>query len=342
MLTSTAKNLAYRSLASTAIPRILHRTLFPNKLTIVTYHGVVRRPLEIYDWCFLDEESFRQQLAYLKKHFDVVSLAAAVDALRAGKLNRPTAVITLDDGYQNNYSIAFPILREFALPATVFIATGFINTDDTFWTLRLNLSLADTKRTSLSWNGENLDLSDTPSRVKANVIIRKSLRDLPRPELMSRLSQIIKLLGEDPKRSIELDSPFRMLTAQAVKEMNQSGLIEFGAHTHTHRILTRLSFDECKNEIELSVGRVEELSGRACRFFAYPLGGREHYNQQSIDILRSLGICAAVTTRPGANDRKTPLLELRRYGAGPNDDMAVFQLKLHHLRPGIVGLSESQ
>ena len=112
--------------------------------------------------------------------------------------------------------------------------------------------------------------------------------------------------------------------------MNQSGLVEFGAHTHTHRILARLSSDECKNEIELSVRGVEELSGRACRFFAYPLGGPRDYNQQSIDILRSLGICAAVTTRTGANDRKTPLLELRRYGAGPNDDMAVFQLKVHH------------
>jgi peptidoglycan/xylan/chitin deacetylase (PgdA/CDA1 family) len=335
MLTSTAKNLAYRSLVSTTIPRILHRTLFSNKLTIVTYHGVVRAPLEIYDWCFLDEESFRQQLAYLKKHFDVVSLSAAVEALRTGQLNRPTAVITLDDGYQNNYSVAFPILREFTLPATVFIATGFIDTDDTFWTLRLNLSLADTKRTSLSWNGKVLDLRDIASRAKANVVIRKSLRDLPRPELMSRLSQIIKLLGEDPKRPIEVDSPFRMLTAQAVKEMNQSGLIEFGAHTHTHPILARLSPEECKNEIELSVRGVDELSGRACKFFAYPLGGRDDYNQQSIDILRNLGICAAVTTRTGANDRKTPLLELRRYGAGPNDDMAVFQLKVHHLRPGV-------
>jgi peptidoglycan/xylan/chitin deacetylase (PgdA/CDA1 family) len=241
-------------------------------------------------------------------------------------------VITLDDGYQNNYSVAFPILREFALPATVFITTGFINTADTFWNLRLNLSLANTKRTSLSWNGKVLDLRDIASRAKANVMIRKSLRDLPRPELMSRLSQIIKSLGEDPERPIELNCPFRMLTTQAVKEMSQSSLVEFGAHSHTHPILARLSFEECKNEIELSVRRVEELSGRACRFFAYPLGGRHDYNRQSIDILRSLGICAAVTTRAGANDDKTPLLELRRYGAGPNDDMAVFQLKVHHLR----------
>jgi peptidoglycan/xylan/chitin deacetylase (PgdA/CDA1 family) len=337
MLKSVIKNLAFPAFVQSGAPRLLHRHFFPQKLTIITYHAVVRTPLEIYDWCFLDEESFRRQLAYLKKHFDVVSLSVAVEALRAGKLNHPTAVITFDDGYQNNYAVAFPILREFALPATVFITTGFIDTDDTLWNLRLNLSLANTKRASLSWNGKVFDLSDRASRAKANVIIRKSLRDIPRPEFISRLTEVIELLGEDPERPIELDSPFRMLTAQAVQEMNQSGLIEFGAHTHTHPILARLSFEDCKNEIELSVRRVEELSGQACRLFAYPLGRRHHYNQQSIKILRNLGICAAVTTQTGANDRKTPLLELRRYGAGPSDDMAVFQLKVHHLNPGIVG-----
>ena len=153
MLRLAAKSFACAAVAKTGVPRLLHACLFPSKLTIVTYHAVVRSPLKIYDWCFLGEESFRQQLTYLKKHFDVVSLAAAVEVLRAGKLNRPTAVITLDDGYQNNYSVAFPILREFGFPATVFIATGFIDTDDTLWTLRLNLSLAATKRTSLPWKG---------------------------------------------------------------------------------------------------------------------------------------------------------------------------------------------
>jgi peptidoglycan/xylan/chitin deacetylase (PgdA/CDA1 family) len=164
------------------------------------------------------------------------------------------------------------------------------------------------------------------SKTKANILIRKLLRDFPRRELVSWLSEIIKALGEDPEKPVELDCPFRMLTGQAIREMSQSGLVEFGAHSHTHPILSRLSFEECNNETELSVRGVEELSGRACRFFAYPFGGRHDYSQQSMDILRSLGICAAVTTRTGANDHRTPLLELRRY------EVALFQLKVHHLR----------
>jgi hypothetical protein len=103
MLKPVIKNLAFPVFVRSGAPRLLHRHFFPQKLTIITYHAVIRTPLKIYDWCFLDEESFRQQLTYLQKHFEVVSLAAAVEALRAGKLNRPTAVITLDDGYQDNY-----------------------------------------------------------------------------------------------------------------------------------------------------------------------------------------------------------------------------------------------
>jgi peptidoglycan/xylan/chitin deacetylase (PgdA/CDA1 family) len=155
---------------------------------------------------------------------------------------------------------------------------------------------------------------------------------------MSRVSEIIKLLGDDPIGPIELDSPFRMLTAQAVREMSQSGLVEFGAHTHTHPILSRLSTEECKNEIELSIRRVEEITGRVCRFFAYPFGGLEDYSQDAVDILRNLGVRAAVTTLSGPNDRNSPPLELHRYSAGADEEMALFQLKVHHLIHGVRAL----
>jgi peptidoglycan/xylan/chitin deacetylase (PgdA/CDA1 family) len=297
----------------------------------------VRSPLNIYDWCFLDEDSFRIQLLYLKEQFDVIPLSVAVVAMRDGTLNRPTAVITFDDGYQNNYTVAFPILRELALPATIFLTTGFIDTDDTFWNLRLNLSLANTNRTSLAWNGKALDLSNAASRAKANVMIRRSLRDLPRAELMARLRRIIELLGEDPQKPVEPCSPFGMLKAKAIEEMSRSGLVEFGAHSHTHPILARLSFAECKAEIDLSIRRVEELTGRPCKCFAYPFGGTQDYNKETIDIVRSHGITAAVTTVAGPNDDKVSLLELRRYGSGPGDSMAVFQLKVHHMNvPGVL------
>jgi peptidoglycan/xylan/chitin deacetylase (PgdA/CDA1 family) len=327
------KSLAAKAIARPGLPRLLHKIFLADKLAIVTYHGIIRSPLTIRDWCFLDEDSFRTQAAYLKRHFDVLPLSAAVEALRHGKINRPTAAITFDDGYHNNYSIAFPILREFSLPATIFLTTALIDTGETLWHLRLHRSLSKTTKNSLEWNGRRLDLAGTASRAKANGEIKNQLAALPHPELFRRLRGIVGALGDEFDEPIETDSPFRMLNTEAIDEMIASGLIEFGAHTHSHPILSRLSRGECQDEIERSIEAVRKLTGHPCELFAYPFGGQNDYNQNAIDCLRSLGIPAAVTTLTGPNDKDAPLLELRRYGAGAGEDMSVFQFKVHHLMP---------
>ena len=96
MLKPLIKNLVFPVFANSGAPRLLHERLFPQKVTIVTYHAVVRSPLPIYDWCFLDESSFRNQMLYLKKHFNVLPLSTAVEALKLGNIDRPTAVITFE------------------------------------------------------------------------------------------------------------------------------------------------------------------------------------------------------------------------------------------------------
>jgi peptidoglycan/xylan/chitin deacetylase (PgdA/CDA1 family) len=339
MLTAEIKTFVCEAMARSGLPRLLHKVFFADKLTIVMYHGVVRSPLKLFDWCFIEEGLFRSQLTYLKAHFDVVPLSTAVRLVQDGEIKRPTAAITFDDGYQNNYSVAFPILRELSLPATIFIATGFIDTEDTFWNLRLNRSLANTTTNTLSWNGSTFDLNGTPSREKANVSIRKSLRDLPRPQLLARLDEVLRALGEELDSPIEADSPFRMLDSRMIAEMAASGLVDFGAHSHSHRRLSRLSPKECREEIEMSVSEVRRLTGRSCDVFAYPLGRRQDYSRESVDVLRELGIRAAVTTLSGPNDRNVPALELQRYGAGANENMSLFQLKVHHLMPRKAGAS---
>jgi hypothetical protein len=196
------KDLAMPILARSGVPRLFHRCVYSDKLTIITYHGIVRTPLPIYDWCFLDKGIFREQMVYLKRHFDVLPLSRAVDAVKLGKISRPTTVITFDDGYENNWTVAFPILQELQLPAAIFLTTSWIDTGNTLRYLRLNEALANTRESLLLWNGRSLDLRNTQSREHANVLIRQEIRALPQSERMSRLSAIIKQLGDEPDRPI--------------------------------------------------------------------------------------------------------------------------------------------
>jgi len=309
---------------------MLHLALWRNQCAILVYHAVIRSPLTIGNWCFLDESSFRSQMNYLRRHFEVVHLLEAVGRMQEGKMDRPIAVITFDDGFQNNYDVAFPILREAGLPATIFLSTGLVNTSNTVWFCHLNRALASTGKRSLDWNGSRFDLSGPHPKKEASVAIQNRLKEFAHPQLLAELRKIILELGQDPHCPIEADSPYRMLSKEAITEMANSELIEFGAHTHTHSILSRLSQKQQRDEIERSVTEIGEMTGRPCQLFAYPNGSAQDYDAESIQTLVACGVRAAVTTIVGPNDKMTPAMELRRYGIGPDESIALFQLKVHH------------
>jgi peptidoglycan/xylan/chitin deacetylase (PgdA/CDA1 family) len=183
----------------------------------------------------------------------------------------------------------------------------------------------------LNWNGAEFDLSGPDSKTQISNILQEKLKNLPHPELLSEISSIILALGDDPNYPIEIGSPYRMLSHNAIQEMSYSGLIEFGAHTHMHAILSRLPWKECVDEIERSVAIIHRLTSHPCKLFSYPNGEINDYNSDIINILKDYGVRAAITTIAGSNNCKTPVMELRRYGIGPNLSMAGFQMRVHHM-----------
>jgi peptidoglycan/xylan/chitin deacetylase (PgdA/CDA1 family) len=323
------------------MPQLLHKLAYQDQLTIIMYHGITKDPLMVDDWCFITEEYFRTQIEYLMKYFEIVSLSEGVSRMERGAIKQPTAVITFDDGYQNNFDVAFPILREERIPATIFLTTGLINTDDTVWYGRINLALSKTQRTHIEWNGLRLDLLRSDLKAKASAAIQEGLKKLEYSQLMARLRGIVLELGDDPDASIEMGSPFRMLDQKAIGEMAACGIIEFGAHTHHHSILSHLSDRELENEVRQSTDAVYELTGQPCKYFAYPNGRVDDYNSETIQNLKTYGVQIAVTTMSGPNDRMTPVMELRRYGIGAGMSMAEFQLRVHHFTSKILGLITS-
>ena len=303
----------------------------PQAVGIVMYHGVVRSPLTVADWCFLAEPVFRSQLKYLKDHFELIPLSAAVVRMQERSILRPTIAITFDDGFQNNYEVAFPVLCEEGLPATIFLTTGLIDTNDTVWFCRLNRALANTRLALLDWDGCRFDVSGIEAKAKASSAIQNRLKAYPQPRLSTELREIILELGDDPEAPIEVDSPYRMLSGQAIAAMTATGLIEVGAHTCSHAILSLLSPQERKAEIEQSLDAVRRLTGRPCNLFAYPNGRREDYDQDSIRILKTLGVHTCVTAIEGLNDTMTSSMELKRYGIGGDLALNDFELLIQPL-----------
>lgn len=313
--------------------RLLQRAFFRNKVAILMYHAVVRAPLAVPDWCFISERDFLRQMEYLHRNFKVISLAEAVVNLQENSINEPTVVITFDDGYQNVYDVAYPVLSQFGLPATVFLNTAFINTANTVWFCTLNQAISETTLQTFAWSGQVYDLTSTVAKAETSAKLQSALKHLPHQELLEKLEEIREALGIHTPTEVSRDSQFRMLDSQSIAEMVNSGLIEFGAHTATHTILTRVDEKRAQQEIESSIEGTQQLTGKPCTLFAYPNGRAEDYNAAAIKFLQNAGIEVAVTTSEGPNTASTPPLELCRYGIGSGGSLLLFIRRVHHLLP---------
>ena len=286
----------------------------PPPLIILMYHAVAPAPLPVPHWCFLDARTFRNQMRTLVSRYQILPLAQALHELQQGALRQPTVAVTFDDGYQNNFDIAFPVLRVLNIPATIFLTTAFAGTAESPWFCHLYRAVSETERDSLIWGRQRFDLAGVQARSRAAVELSAYLKAFPQARLLEEVADIVVALGGKPARPFEPDSPYRMLSLEAIQAMAGSGLVEFGAHTHSHAILSLLSPSQAYAEIEQSVRRVAELTHKPCRFFAYPNGLAQDYTSETVKVLRALDLQAAVTAIDGANDAHTSTLELRRRG----------------------------
>jgi len=318
------KSLVYKLIAFAGVGYLQKK--LKSKLTIVMYHSVVKELPPLYDWCYVDAESFRQQVRFLKKNFEVINLSQVAERLISEKTEKPLAVITFDDGYQNNFDVAFPILKEEGVGATIFLTTDLINTDDTLWVCRLHHALSNTKKTEIEWDGNLFNISDNSKKTEFISLIKRKLKKMSISQSLPQLETILNQAGFDRTFSIERDSLYRLLDDKSIHEMNQSGLIEFGAHTMSHEILSCLPFEEQEKEIEGSIHAVSKLTGKNCNLFAYPNGSQEDYNDNTLELLKKYGIKVSVTTVEKIIDSHSSMLELGRYSIGYGMDMAYFKL----------------
>lgn len=328
------KELIHKILVSHPIVSALLRKIThnynKNTLTILNYHQVAEINEFLPDWCCLSRVQFQSQMEYLAKHYEVVHLSEGVKNISQGLVNnKPYAAITFDDGYQNNYHVAFPILKKMGLPATIFLATGFVNSDRTLWSSELNKALFETSELKLRWDGEDYDLSTVQAKSYAFRQLQNHLKSFSHSAMTQRCNNLIWHISGEVKRPIEATSPYRMLDNSAITEMLNSGQIDFGAHTRDHVILSGVSEEVQQKQIFDSIADVKKLTGKDTVLFAYPNGKKSDYNQISIKQLKNAGVQIAVTTIPGLNKKPLSALELKRIGVGGDWQLGIFIFALH-------------
>ena len=313
------------------------RNMWPKRsqvLNILAYHAVVPTEPPLRDWCFLELSRFAAQMEAIRASGQpVLPLVEAVERLAEGRLERPSVVITFDDGFLNNVEVALPVLQHHGFPSTIFLTTGVTGTGRTLWPSRLVAALMATRAPRVSFGNETFALGDDMSRGLASTRLQVLIKDLRPDDPQQAVASIEEQLGVPLDAPVPRSSPFAMMGPEDIEAALGTGLVEFGAHTISHPLLSALDDKAVLREVGGSIDDVERLIGGPCRSFAYPNGRVQDYDARSLAVLAGRGIKAAVTTREATNDRSADRLRLARWAIRTRHPLLPFRAILAGLHP---------
>lgn len=275
---------------------------------VLAYHSIAEPTTDPHD-IVVPPDQFERHLQILSTMGPSLPLSELSQHIRTGTLTDLSFAITFDDGYANNLHTAKPILERYGVPATVFIATEPLG-GTPFWHDELAaLILADeTPRGSVtlevngdaySWDLEGQD------RERIHHQLWERLRILDDRERRQALEALRAQLGQR-HRIIDCS-----LTQEELGELTRGGLIDIGAHTRTHPVLTQVTAEAARDEICGSKAGLEAYLGRPISAFAYPYG---EYSTREVALVREAGFEIAFTTRRQFVTAECDVLQVPRVG----------------------------
>lgn len=279
------------------------------RLSILIFHRVLPAPDPLFPGEICVEE-FERICSWVKDWFQVLPLHEAVDRLYAGDLPPRAAAITFDDGYADNRTIAAPVLSRHDLPATVFVASGFLD-GGVMWNDVIIEAVRRTARQRIDLRGT--ECPHTGVEVGSLEARRAAIDRLIGWAKYLEPAQRRAFAHELSSRAEVVPPADLMMTSGQVLELHRLG-IEIGAHTVTHPILARLGVEEARHEVESGKRSLEALIGEPVRLFAYPNGkpGTD-YGPQAVEIVREAGFSAAVSTAWGTCTAASDRFQLPRF-----------------------------
>jgi peptidoglycan/xylan/chitin deacetylase (PgdA/CDA1 family) len=291
------------------------------------YHRVNNQASPFFEIA-VKPKAFEKQIRFFRNYYEIIELDDLNRLSSSHFSKRDLIILTFDDGYRDNYTQAFPILQKYGVPATIFLTTGFIDTNRLLWPDKLAwIFFKAESMPDLSMLGK-FDLPGDIARATQRFFSSKSsdhkaildlmaakLKELSenhRNEILSILSRVCKL------KSWPRMEERAMLSWKEVREMSKNG-ISFGGHTVSHPALSKIPLQEARREIIESKETIEEHIQKPVQTFAFPFGKKEDYSTAVIDILKQTGFEYACSTIRGYEQLplNTPL-SLKRKGVAPS------------------------
>lgn len=298
------------------------------------YHRVAELPSDIWQVA-VTPANFEQHVRWLTTHAQVLPLAELVEQLKNKRLQRNAVALTFDDGYADNYLVAKPILDEYKVPVTFFVASGGIDQETEFWWDELESLLLFTPHLPLCFDvivaDQPLHFDLSPSEIELSEGLRRQhaqwdactqsppthrstlflqlwqlLRPLPHDRQQQSLDQIRQWARVSPSTRPAYRS---MRTAQLL-DLGRSQLHDLGAHTVHHPALAAHAPAYQRQELLQNKAYLEGLTGREISLVAYPYG---NYNLDTLAVAAGTGFAAGFTTEAKPVSHRSDPYRLGRF-----------------------------
>lgn len=307
-------------------PKLRHRALRDDPVTVLVYHTLGSDLERMDSWTVLPVGEFRKQIAFLKTHYDIISLDDAFDGTRDAN-RRPRVVITFDDGDVGLRTHLLGIVEEHRLPVTIYVATQHIVDATPFWFDRIinalqcsnpiTIALSETGRGP--WTVGRKQGPDNWATISDLLETLKMATPAHRAELCERV-----LEQAAQSRPIEF-TRLAPLGVEQVKELASSPWVTIAAHSHCHNLLDQIPLAQATESVERSRLILEGWVSRPVRHFAYPNGNHTRALEVAIE---GLGFRSAAALGMTFWDGETNSFRLPRIAIGRYDDLDRFKLRL--------------
>lgn len=230
----------------------------------------------------------RNYLMWLKANTNIISESKLLNFIRAKEtLPSRSTMITFDDGYIDQYTLALPILKELGIPATFFIPTDAIEYRHLGWWDLIAYILKRTTRSDIILNGETCSLLERKALCTRFLETMKLAKSHDTADFVTDLAKAcdVNLPGVDIMTR-------ELMTWEQIREAAANG-VTIGSHTHSHRVLATLSLDSQYQELKISKELLESKLNFQIRSISYPVGGYEHINIETRRLVKDCGYEAA-------------------------------------------------
>jgi peptidoglycan/xylan/chitin deacetylase (PgdA/CDA1 family) len=311
--------------------RLLEWVMRRPGLTVIGYHRIGDSTGSPYDPAVFDctPEQLDQHIPYLKSHFHVVELEEAQELIaRPERLRHPHVLLTFDDGYVDNYEVAFPILKSHDVQGTFFLPTAFVGTSNLMWSDKIAFMVRASKKDRIVLEYPNKQIIERLTADSPSDAIREILQAYKSVSATNG-SRFLACLADACAVAIPETAPDRLFMNWQEAQQMISGGMAVGSHTHSHPILTQLPFEQQLSELTRSRQILESNLGIRADALAYPVGSRTSFSTATWDALQKAGYRTAFSYSGGTNlPGSIRPFDVRRIGVYQDQSFSSFRVGL--------------